>query len=267
MPYTKIVQYGDTIELYEYENSLKKRTPDTLKAHRLYTHSRDPKAKRLLSVQAKRRKERRELSLKNGLYKRSRASIRRSRVNFFRLCHHNNCRAKTIHFLTLTFDHDVTPQKANRNVKHFMERVAEAIGHAPSYISVPEYTKKNRLHFHLLIYNLPPDTGKKERATRNFQRQFRHGFLDLRHAPTNSTAIAGYMAKYMGKALSDQRLATRRGFTCSRNIEKVSIVAGNTLSEHLDLVTHTSPIDLQEVRSYDVPYLGRCRLTVTKRNV
>jgi len=266
MGYTKIVRYGDIIEVYEYEKELKKKPADSFKAHRIYSGGRDSETTSLQSVKKKRKKAIRDLSLAQGVYERSKRSIRRSRVNFFRLCHHNNSRAKTIHFLTLTFAYDLTPKKATRIVHDAMARIARSRGEITRYISVPELTKKGRIHFHLLVYDLPPETSKEERASRNFQRQFRAGYVDLRVAKYNSEGIAGYMAKYMAKALGNSKLATKRGYTCSRGIDKISIASGNTIAEYLDeIVFHSLDIAEEKKSEYDVPYLGRCRLSVIKK--
>jgi len=270
MGYTKIVQYGDTIEIYSYEKEIKKRGFDRLQAQRAYDRVykgvRNTKTSSLLTVKEKRRKDRRNLALKQGFYTRSAASIRRSKLNFFRLCHHNNCLAKTIHFITLTFAYDVTIKEATRNVQGFMARVAKIRGQIAPYISVAELTKKDRIHFHLLVYDLPPETVKNERNTRNFQRQWRRGYVDIRYASYTSKGIAGYMAKYMGKALGNAKLATKRGYTSSRNIDKIRVAGGNTLSSHLDeIVFPHDEVDEITESSYNIPYLGVCQYKRIKK--
>lgn len=260
MGYTKIVQFGDTIEIYSYEKNIKPKQADALKAERLFQESKGNHGRaRSNTLNAKRTRDIRLRSQAQGSYRRSDASIRRSKINFFRLCHENNCNAKTIHFITLTFSNDVTIKKANRDVQHFMERVAKNLGRPPRYISVAELTKKDRIHFHVLFYDLPPETAKNERVTRNFQRQWRRGYVDVRLASYTSKGIAGYMAKYMGKALGNPKLTTKRGYTSSRNIDKVRATGGNALSGYMDLIIPTDRIAKEETSSYDVPYLGVCQ--------
>lgn len=70
------------------------------------------------------------------------------------------------------------------------------------------------------------------------------------------------MAKYMGKALTSKSLACKRGYTCSRGIDKVTTASSNTGAIPLDMIVHMGAVDKVEKRSYDVPYLGKC--TVTK---
>jgi len=244
MGYTKIVQFGDVTEIYEYEKTLNI-PPSHLR-------------KRCLSsTRQKRNKEVLRLQKEKGTYTRSKRSIKRSRDNFFRLVHHNNCRASTIHFLTITFAYDVTYKKAARYVSHFLERLKKHFSTVPiSYISVPELTKKNRLHFHLLVYDLPSEASISERKTRNIQRFFRRGYIDISLASYTSKGLAGYLSKYLGKSLVDFKNETTRGYSCSRNIDKIRSASGNSLSGYADLFIPT--YGHVQSGSYDVPFLGKC---------
>jgi len=245
MGYTRIVQYGNITEKYEYENN----RPDYKERH-------------ISPIAKKRAKEIRAIKKKTGTYKRSKDSIQRSRKSFFRLCHHNNCIASTIAFLTLTFAYDITLSKASRHVRRFMEKLKSDCKEVSiSYISVVEITKKNRYHFHLLVYNLPSEKIKKERTTRNIQRLFERGYVDIRLATYTSKGIAGYMAKYMAKSFDDEKTETTRGFTCSRNIAKTYSAGSNSLDQYTDYIVPTDNIDETEKREYDVPYLGKCLFT------
>jgi len=245
MGYTRIVQYGNVTEIYAYEKDR--------------TNNKKP----WISALTKKRNKRSLAERKaKGIYKRSKKNILRATQSFFRLCHHNNCLANTIHFLTLTFAYDLTYKTACRHVARFMERVKKTYPQIPiRYISVVEFTKKNRYHFHLLVYNLPSEASSRERETRNLQRQFERGYVDLCLASYTSKGIAGYMAKYMAKALQDEKFGTARVYNTSRNIEKVRSKGSNTLNTYLDLIVPTDNIEKTENREYDVPYLGKCLVT------
>ena len=146
MGYTKIVQYGDKVEVYNYEKSIYP------KRHRIY------------------KKRRYEL---NRAF-RSERSVRRAILNFYRLCHHNNYRANSIHFLTITYSHDLPYKEACRHVARFMERIRSHSQKVPiSFISVPELTKKGRYHFHLLVYNLPTEIAGDTISVRRYNRRKR----------------------------------------------------------------------------------------------
>jgi hypothetical protein len=249
MGYTKIIQYGNITEIYEYEKNI------------------NYNRKRYVSQNTKKRNRQiLALSKQNKTYQRTKRSIQRTVKNFFRLCHHNNTHAKTIHFLTLTFAYDLSYKTALRHVSRFMERVAKIKKEAPlSYISVPELTKKGRYHFHLLVYNLSSEVAgtqyenedyTTERETRNLQRLFERGYIDILPTKYTSQGLAGYMAKYMGKALTDPKNETTRGYNCSRNIKKITSAGGNSVNQFLE---HIIPDNIakKEVVSYNVPYMGQ----------
>jgi len=240
MGYTKIVQYGNVIEHYSYEKNLP-----------------DYKPRHTSQLTKKRQKQARLLAKSKGTYSRKAKSIRRSQMAFFRMCHHNNCLAKTIHFLTITFSYDITYKEAGRHVARLMEKLKSRIEQVPiSYISVPELTKKGRYHFHLLVYDLPTEIAQNERKTRNIQRLFERGYIDISPTTYTSEGLAGYMAKYMGKALGDAKSQAERGFTCSRNIEKITSAGSNSLDQYLDLII---PSDgTVEEKQYEVKFMGKC---------
>lgn len=264
MGYTKIQQYGNITEIFQYEREITKNTPAMRKAHFRKSDNRLYYAIYGTSdIPGKRKKLQRLQSKAKGLATRSRSSVNRSRKNFFMLCHENNCRAETINFVTLTFAYDLTYKKASRYVSDFISRVSSHFKELPvAYISVPELTKKGRYHFHLLVYNLPPEVSERERKTRNLQRQFRGGFLDICPATYTSEGIAGYMAKYMAKALRCPKNEAVRGYTCSRNINRPRTKGSNSLDEYMAMIVPTESILPPETSCYNVPYLGKC--TVTK---
>jgi hypothetical protein len=287
MGYTKIVQYGNITEIYEYDKNItNRRNPSWAKAERLAHGGSSNKQYETLDIAKKRKKRLRVQSKAKKIYKRSESSIKRSKRNFFRLCHHNNCNADSIHFLTLTFSYDLSFKEASRHVARFMERVRSAQPEVSvDFISVPELTKNGRFHFHLLVYNLLPEVSgypiqirkynrKKrkwdleeattERFTRNLQRLFQRGYVDIVPASYTSRGIAGYMAKYMGKALSDSRYETTRGYNCSRGIKKIRSAGSNSLTEYAHLIIPEEDVEEISETSYNVPYLGSCRFKKIK---
>jgi len=239
MGYTKIIKYGNVTEIYEYEKNRR-----TIKK-RVGT-----------SWQRKRNARYRAQRISKGTYERTKRSIRNSRSNFFRLVHHNVCRADTVDFLTLTFAYDVSYKEATRHVAHFMERIKKTRAPSISYISVPEQTKKGRYHFHILLFNLPSEISERERKTRYLQRQFQRGYLDIMRTRYVSKGLAGYLAKYMGKGITGTKNATKRGYTCSRNCAKTYSVAGDAVSGYYDLII---PNGVVQESTYHVPYMGRCK--------
>jgi hypothetical protein len=243
MGYTKIVQYGNITELYEYEKS----RGNIKKPH-------------ISAIQKKRKKAVLAYARKTRTYKRNYGSIVRSLRSFTRLCHHNNTFASSVHFVTLTFAYDLTFKQASRYVSRFMDAIKKNYTEISiSYISVSELTENGRYHFHLLVYDLPTETTERERKTRNFQRLFERGYIDICATTYITSGIAGYMAKYMAKTLADAKDETVRGYNCSRNIRRPYYAGSNTLNTHYDLILpDASHI---EKKQYNTPYLGICTQT------
>lgn len=281
MGYKKIVQYGDTVEIYHYDKPIHRKQPPSWIKHNQLVEGVKPLQS--TSVKKKRAKKTLLSSRKKGVYLRSDSSIRRSKINFFRLCHHNNHLADTIHFLTLTFplDYELNYKKARRHVSDFMARLKKRNGGVPvRYISVPELTKEEQWHFHLLVYDLPSEISGRpisirrydkrkeqfefvqattERFTRTIQMLFQRGYVDIVPATYTSAGIAGYMAKYMAKALGDSRYEITRGYNCSRGIEKIRSAGGNSLSQFDEYLIPVEGVAESMETVYSVPYLGNCR--------
>lgn len=244
MGYAKVVQFGNQMEIYEYEKFIS-----------------NTKRRPLSNLQKKRMAERRKINIRSAF------SVRRSVSNFFRLAHHNNHSADTVCFLTLTFIVDLDYKVASRYVADFFQRLKKTKKCLSiSYISVPERTKRGRWHFHVLVYNLPPFVSCQskeyegviiERETRNFQRLFRRGYVDIMLATTITTGIAGYMAKYMAKSFRDGSNEGRRGYNCSRNIKKIYSAGSNFLTGYMDMILGVDN-QLSQSAEYDTVWLGRC---------
>jgi len=246
MGYTKYVKYGNTIEVFEYGKDV---NPNRRK-------------KTLTALERRRRAER----IAMYGYQRSDFSTKRAKRNFFRLCDHNNTHADSITFVTLTFASDCVYRDCLRDLNAFYKKIRniyESKGHKEiSYIGVPELTEKGRYHFHLLMYNLPASCTERERATRNLQRLWTKGYLDLASANYRTKGLAGYMAKYMGKALGSNKSEARRGYNCSRNIEKIFSKGSNSPSLWSDIMDQMVIGTLAtSIVQYETPYLGTCTFT------
>jgi len=95
-----------------------------------------------------------------------------------------------------------------------------------------------------------------ERETRNFQRLFRRGYIDIMPTTKVTKGIAGYMAKYMAKNMRVGHDSTRRYYNTSRNIEKIYSGGSNSLSGYTDMIVGDNPVDM--CKTYDTIWLGRC---------
>lgn len=83
-------------------------------------------------------------------------------------------------------------------------------------------------------------------------------------APTVTSGIAGYMAKYLGKHLANPTNEARRAYNCSRNIKKVRSHGTNIYDIEKDVGIEfiSVPNEIaQRKTEYTVPFLGACSYT------
>jgi len=246
MGYARIVQYADVVEWYEYEKN--------------YVNV--PR-KQLTELDKKRRLEARKLRI---YVPKSKFSVKRAKTNFFQIV------AGTLHekgrpvLLTLTMHEDnVSVTKGYQYIHDFKKRLigSSKLCSTFTYIAVPEFQKRGRLHFHLLTWGLPIEVCENERNTRNIQRQYGKGFVDVRVANDSSPKLASYLAKYMSKTYQDERLVFHKAYTCSRDVAKTRSYGSNTLTTYSsELIPDDACI--QKIDSYNTQYMGRCSLTKYK---
>ena len=121
-------------------------------------------------------------------------------------------------FLTLTHARRVTqPDEANEIFTLYIQRMNYHLygkrAHNLKYLANIEFTKKDRIHNHLAIFNMPY-LHKTE-----FQKIWGQGFIKVR-AVDSVDNIGAYICKYMGKNLDDPRLAGRKCYFPSMGLKK-----------------------------------------------
>lgn len=247
MGYTKVIQSGDIIEVYEYSRSLPHR-----RAHRKATVR-----KRSGDVVRPRRPD----------------SIYRLRKNFVRLILSNIDGGEAPAFVTLTMHQIVPLARAVRSFSLFTRRLRTRIGRDFRYVAVPEFQKRGAVHFHALVWGLPhgyvdeiiKETGQKittadlhETNSRQLQNIWGRGFVDSIRTD-GSPKLAGYLGKYMHKTLSDIRLGGAKAYYASRNIMRPMQAAGDTVGMWLDEIVDTelSTCQVLQNRVYDTQFFGR----------
>lgn len=229
--YEKIVQSGDLLEVYQYE---KMPFP--------------PRIKR----KSKRRGER--------LPFKSERHIKRAVFNFRRRARANLVYGNP-HMLTLTMLEIMPISEAYEIFTQFGVRMRKEYGNSIVWIAVPEFQKRGAVHFHVLIWKLPYEIHVTERTTRTIQHLWGQGFVDI-IATDGSPKLSGYLAKYMSKAMHDERLFNKKAYSCSRNA--LSPVSFNTKTS-IALLKEEFGIDhdpyLQPVREREYPskWLGNVR--------
>jgi len=244
MGYARIVQYADITEVYEYDKE--------------YINHRGKRFQ--TALQKKRAAERRKLGIPRSEYSRKRA-----KTLFFKTV------ADTLHrygvptLITLTQHTNVVrPDEAYKQLFNWKKNVKNKMGITLSYIAVPEWQPiSGRVHLHLLVWGLCKKKAESEGDTRNLQRLYRKGFLDVLLAYDSSPKLASYLAKYFTKAYSDRRLGGQKAYTFSRDVKKPRQAGSNSLLEYADLIVPSDSCIIK-VDEYDTKYFGKCRLKIYK---
>jgi len=156
--------------------------------------------------------------------------------------------------LTLTFSNHITSvPMAYMRFKEGMRRIKFEYPNL-EYIAVPEFTKKGRVHFHLIVWGIPEWHVASERDYRRIATMWGLGFIDI--VPTNgSKKLISYVSKYFVKASADPRLVNQKAYTRSRSMNLV----GETITWSYNQTV--SPVDNWDsiifTVAYDTKYLGR----------
>lgn len=241
--YQKIIQSGEVLEIYTYEK--------------------DPPEYR----------PRKKSRFKNP--KRYRRNVSRARASFFRLVQANLGPSRRPAFLTLTMREIVPIREGWRSYTLFAQRLRNATQGRVACIAVPEFQKRGAVHFHCLVWGLYDEEIARERETRRIAELWSHGFIDLRPSD-GSPKLAGYLAKYMFKAMYDQRLSGTKSFSASRSLMRpVSIrsktavalveseIRGDrintdgTISQGVD-----NPLLPEKEKEYTTEWMGKCNYKV-----
>lgn len=239
MGYTKVVQYGDIIEVSNYDKYVH------TKIHRF------PKA----------RNRRRS----GAVFFRSQFSVKRAKTSFIRIAKGTLHRFGTPTFITLTNYEEVSITLAYAYLRTFFRNLQKTFGDI-TYISVPEWQPTSGfIHFHCLVWGDFKGFDKEERNSRVFQRCWARGYVDVLNATDAGEGIAFYMAKYMSKAYTDTRLGNRRAYSSSYNVSRPLSVGSNTLSTQL---TQIIPVDVEltQTYTYGTQFLGDCEFIQYKIN-
>ena len=154
-------------------------------------------------------------------------------------------------FLTLTFaDHVTDLKKANYEFKKFKQRFEYYLGVRIKYLCVPEFTKKGRIHYHVVLFNLPFVKNK------TLQSIWSNGFIKINKID-NCDNVGAYVSKYMTKA--NEQMIEEKSYFTSRNLEKPLEIVNEKEIEIL--ADSLSPTDVVYLNSFVNDYLGLVNYT------
>lgn len=233
--YTKIIQSGSLLEVFEYE-----KTPHVVRR-----------------VSQKRRRGKRFPANKARRWD----NIARCRKNFIRLVSSNLSGKNPPSFFTFTFVECKSVEVAFREWSCFWVRMRKMFGAKLKFIVVPEFQKRGDVHFHSLIWGLDDDIVNNERSHRSIQNIWSYGYVDGISTDGN-VALAGYMGKYMSKAMHDERLMGKKAYSASRGLVRPVSVSSETPSvEFLELLGFGKEKP-EYTKEFNTDWLGRAVYSV-----
>ncbi len=128
-------------------------------------------------------------------------------------------------FATLTFAENITElKKANRYFENFIKRINYHVGHKLEYNGVPEFQKRGAVHYHVIFYNLPYIPAAK------LAEIWGQGFIKINKIDDVDN-VGAYVCKYLGKNVSDERLAGNKCYFSSRGLKKPEEIIEKTQVE------------------------------------
>jgi hypothetical protein len=250
--YRKIIKSGKVVEVYSYEKA--PRIEGRPRAKSKHPVREVPNDGRLPDLARKRED-----------------NIKRCRQRFIRLVRANTGRGDTNALITLTYAAIVDIETATRHFNQFTGLLRKTLGTDFRYIGVPEFQERGAVHFHVLYWRFPTelvsdekphwkqeeDIGqmdKIERGTRFIQNCWAYGYVDC--IPTdNSERLAGYLAKYMSKAMQDERLLRKRAYYYSRNIYRPDSSTFSPLVNYLNMKLEETATLITD-RDFETKWLG-----------
>jgi len=144
-------------------------------------------------------------------------NVRRSVSLFRRIVRSNLVRAEHPALFTLTMLQILPLKTSSRILTKFIVRCRKRFGKEFRYIAVPEFQKRGAVHYHVLVWGIKKETIEAERTDRTFQHLWAAGYVDCVQTD-GSVKLAGYLSKYLSKAMHDVRLGGEKAYHCSRNV-------------------------------------------------
>lgn len=237
--YTKIIKSGQLIEVFEYEKDPPEFRP------RKKSRQRNPR--------------------------RYRRNVSRARSSFFRLVQANLGTGITPAFLTLTMREIVPLREGWRAYTRFTDKFRRQTRGRCAFVGVPEFQERGAVHFHCLVWGLTDEEISSERSTRRIAKLWSHGFVDILKSD-GSPKLAGYLAKYMFKAMWDERLAGAKSYSASRSLVRSVSLKSKTAVSYIEAEIRgdrintdgtisqgvDSPLVPEIEKEYSTEWMGKC---------
>jgi len=249
MRYSKVIHYGDTLELYQYEKfpTVGQRTSRKIKTATylqdiflsgVYVSEEPVEPKKV----------------------RSPFAISRALLDFKRLVSANIDGVNNPLLITLTYAENVTDiRRARKDFKAFADRIRNVYGSTIRYVAVPERQARGAIHFHALFWGLPVKTASNERKSRLVASLWRKGFVDIIKTD-GSKKLAHYLIKYLSKTLSFLP-SSIKSYIASRSILRPTIERNAVLAPYYynEATYDLSTAKTIQDKTYMTKWLGKGR--------
>ena len=254
MGYTKIISYGNTLEVYEYEKDV------VTYRGRVGKRNREAEARNeSLGADG-------ENTLSEGQLGKRQDNARRASMAFRRIVASNLGGLTRPLLVTLTYGENFTDlAEAYRHYSSFVQSLRHKYGKAFRYVCVPEFQKRGAVHFHALFWGLSEEVFLLERKTRTIARLWGWGYVFMKETDGDEK-LSFYLSKYMAKAFIDPRLKNQKCYVTSRNIERPNVMKG-VPSSGLGIIFDEYGVNENEAlvdREYLTSWLGKGRYRIFK---
>lgn len=216
MAFYKVIASGGIIEVYEYEKDTIKEINKVIDNEKYNEYEKmvlENDESDWIHEKADRTDERRKQTMREA----------RNLTRRLALMNFNTASA----FVTLTYpdtrhlttDHiDI----ADDDFKKFMKRLRYRYKRDFKYLAVREFTKRGRIHFHMLIdFNAGAHTGEDLKSLERIwgEEIWKHGFVDIK-ALNEVDNVGAYLIKYMTKNISKEAFKGHKAYLCSKGLDR-----------------------------------------------
>lgn len=245
--YVKAIYNGDIIEFFIMDKS-----PSEFVERLDISEEKKKDLEWIYGVEEDRKVDRRKQTLRDSKNQLRRLAIR-------------NFKPGNTLFMTLTyrdeehlsfFDLDT----ADSHFRSFIDSLREESEQHFQYIAVREFTKKGRIHFHLLTDfeidgELYEGSCDLQRWERDVARVWGHGFVDIK-ITSHIDNVGAYLSKYMTKEIEFDYFRNKKYYLCSQGLKRPEILKGKVALELYKAMKKENEV---YTNSYESEYLGNIR--------
>lgn len=270
MSYIKVIDNGHVIEIYEMEHKPFIQTHENRQDDfNISDYVEDKEQQERINNYIERKREiMNQMTYTDRKEERKSQTLREAKNNLKRLAlanfNSNNL------FVTLTYEyHQENVSEGDKHFKEFIEALREETEQEINYLAVREFTKKNRLHYHVMM---DWDINWKDKEElkvweRDLAKVWGQGFTDIERMDKHKSKqnkfkdkpidnVGAYMAKYFEKSMDDVRLEGHKSYLSSKGLKRAKTYTNDEAIEFLkqNKIRHKKKTF---TNSYTSEYLGQ----------